>query len=289
MVYFRLAIVICMSVPLSATAKKVPDVVAVVDGRELKSEELQTLMRSETKAVRRRLQTTSDRRDFVERQVELELLAAEAQRQGLLDDPDVWRVTRQALARRLVDKKMAEHGAATEEELRAEYERRRDEFFRPAERRVAMIVLSKKHSGMDPGARALQLRDDAQAHRADGAYFRQLVEKYSEDAKSRSHGGATAYFTRDATAVPESVRTAAFSLSEIGDVAVMAASGTTYVIRLIGRHAAQQLSFEQVRERLARQLMRSRRFAVEKHFLADLRERAQIEIREAALRRIRLP
>lgn len=259
--------------------------VALVNGRVLCRGDLEDVMRSEVPAVRRTLRTVAGRREFVRRQADLELLADEAERQGLLEDPEVRRILRHVLARRLIDKQ-AGLRTPSEDDLRRAFVARRAEFTRPEERRVATIVLSTRRSST-PGL-AERLRQDALAHRTDGGYFRRLVEKYSGDASSRARGGVTPYFSRDAKELAEPVRAAAFSMGEVGDVEVVNAAGAVYVLRLIGRRGPLDPTFEQVRERLRKSLQRSRRQGAERQLLEALRSRATIEIRDAALRRLQL-
>lgn len=264
--------------------------VVVIDGRPVTRAEIERLLRAEIPPVRRSARSLAGRRDFVERQIDLALLAAEAERQGMLDDPEVRVVVAHALARRLVEKRQRGAPPPSEGELRAFFEAHRADFERPAERRVAAIVISPRRAGgIDRAlARAEELRLDAEAHRADGAHFRRLVEKQSDDPKGRVRGGATPYFTRGDGAVPEAVREAAFALAEIGDVTTVRVGGGVQVLRLIGRRGPAAASFDRARERVRRAVEKARRQAAEQTLLDELRKKATVEIREKALRRIRV-
>ncbi len=239
--------------------------------------------------VRRKLRRPGARARFVEDQIDLALLAAEADRRGLTQDREVQRVLAQILARRLLESSAPP--PATEAELRAAFEAHRADFDRPAERRVSAIVLSPRRWGGAAKARtrAVELRAEAQAHRAEPEHFRRLVDQYSDDAKSKLRGGATPYFTHDDETVAAPVREAAFTvLAEIGDVTVVESKQGPQVVRLIGRRGVSSASFEAVRARVLRLVDKQRRAAAEAALLEELRRRATIELHDKAMRRIRV-
>lgn len=262
--------------------------VVLIDGLPLRASEVEALVRLEAPAARRKLRGAQARRTFVEKQVDLRLLAAEAERRGLMDDPEVQRILRYALAKRLIDAQIEQRYVPSDADLRALFEARRADYERPALRRVAMIVL--RAAGDREGAlkEAERLRQEAEMHRADGAHFRRLVEQHSDDAESRVRGGATDYFTRDEASIPREVRETAFSLRETGDVAIVVGSGAVRVVRLIGLRRATSPSFEHVRDRVKRSWLRSRREAAEATLVRELRDRADVKWSEKTLRRLRL-
>lgn len=261
------------------------DVVVEVSGKRLNRAEIEEVIRAEMPSSRRALRNKTARRDFIEQQIDLELLAAEAERRGLAADSEVRRVLRHVLARRLVDREIEELPEPTDAELRSTYEKNRSRFTRPAQRRVVAIVLTGNDARVL--ARAAELQADAQAA-GDADHFRKLVQRFSQDAKTRTQsGGASPYFTRDDEQVPNAIREAAFAMS-IGDVRVVTVGGNVQVLRLIGRRGAWSPTFEQVRDRVRRLHERLRSQRLEAEILQKLRKTATIQIDEKALGRVRV-
>ena len=100
-----LGIVLC-GLPALARSPARPDpdeAVARVEGKALTRAEIETRINGQLPAVRRKFRSLEARREFVERQIDLELLAAEARRRGLDTDAEVHRVVAQALANRLLE------------------------------------------------------------------------------------------------------------------------------------------------------------------------------------------
>lgn len=262
------------------------DVVVEVSGKRLNRAEIEEVIRAEMPSSRRALRNKVARRDFIEQQIDLELLAAEAERRGLAADSEVRRVLRHVLARRLVDRETEELPGPTDAELRSTYEKNSSRFSRPAQRRVVAIVLTGNDARVL--ARAAELQADAQAAPGDADHFRKLVQRFSQDAKTRAQsGGASPYFARDDEQVPNAIREAAFAMS-VGDVRVVTVGGNVQVLRLIGRRGAWSPTFEQARDRVRRFHERLRRERLEAEILQKLRKTATIRIDEKALGRVRV-
>lgn len=265
------------------------EAVARVDGQVLTRAEIETRINGQIPAVRRKFRSLEARREFVERQIDLELLAAEARRRGLDADAEVRRVVTQALAQRLLE--LEEGGAAPDEaEIEAFWTAHAAEYARPATRRVAQILISpKKHGGKARARdRARTLYEEALAHRDDHAHFRELVELHTDDKETRLRGGDLRYFAQDDETIPEAVRDAAFTLAEIGDAAICESPLGFHVLRLIGRRPAFQPVLADVRDKVLRRLERERRGRAGDALIGSLRAKAAVEVDEKALRRVRV-
>jgi parvulin-like peptidyl-prolyl isomerase len=77
---------------------------------------------------------------------------------------------------------------------------------------------------------------------------------------------------------------AAFSLEEVGDTSDLVRTKFGYhIIALTGRQAAHELSLDEVRERIVRQLESSKRREIRQSLAEELRGQARVEIHEEHL------
>ena len=266
--------------------------VARVDGQALSRAEIETRINGQIPAVRRRYKSQDARREFVDRQVDLELLAAEARRRGLEADPEVRRVVAQALAHRLLELVVAGTPPPDEPSLAAFWEEHAAEYQKPATRRVAHLLVQLKPRGAHGHAKAREkaqrLFEEALAHREDNAHFQHLVELNTDDKDTRLRGGDLRYFTRDEASIPEAVRETAFGMPELGDVALCESPLGFHVLKLIGRRGPVQAKLQDVRDKVQKRMRRDQRGRAGDALIEELRRRASIEVDPKAIRRIRL-
>jgi len=128
-------------------------------------------------------------RSYVQRWINLELLAQEAKRRGLEREPKVRRqledLRREVLATALEDQLAGDTTAVTAEELRAYYEKNLDAFRRTEEEYLLQEIL------VPTWQEANQLRTRI----LNGQSFESVASESSQ-APSASEGGATGYLTR---------------------------------------------------------------------------------------------
>ncbi len=252
---------------------------------------------SQNPYLRARFNAPEQRRALLQSWVDAELLAAEAEHQGLDREPEVRRAVILQLARRLEQstRDAVPDPTVTDAEVRAYYEAHRAEYDTDAEVRASQIVLRTR-------AEAERVLADVRAHAADDAYFRQQARARSVDVPSQARDGDLMFFPRNggATVVPE-VAEAAFGLhtnGEILDRVVESAHGGVdhgpgfHVVRLTARRDALRRSIDDEQVRIRRRLTTERLNAAQEQamtaLLARLRGSTAVTIDEAALGRVRV-
>lgn len=247
---------------------------------------------------RMRYQSADRRKRLLDEMIEVELLAQEARRRGLDKAPETQERLRQILRDQLLED-VRKGGAAPDEipeaELRAYYDRHKDEFAEPERRRVAAIVVNS----------AVEARTVlAKAAKASPADWGKLVEQHS--APKRAPGGPTppAELAGDLgivgppghprgnnPRVPEPVREAVFKIPAPGTTHtdVVEADGKFYVVRLTSKTAARERKYEDssraIRTAVVQARIRDREAALEK----ELRGRFPVKVDEAALATVAVP
>ncbi|WP_111640852.1 SurA N-terminal domain-containing protein [Marinimicrobium alkaliphilum] len=149
-----------------------------------------------------------------------------------------------------------------ERQIREQYEQEAANYAGAAERNAAHILL-------DDGDRALA--DELYQRLAQGEDFAALAAEYSVDSGSRNQGGELGYTAGDM--FPDAFESALADLS-VGDVSEpVSTEAGIHLIKLLDERGGEAPSFEEQRERIARQLRRARaegEFAVLLERLRDL-------------------
>jgi peptidyl-prolyl cis-trans isomerase C len=205
-------------------------------------------------------------------------LAQEARNAGLDRDPEIVRrlalETDRFLAQAMIGK--------IESDAAAEFDARQTELLATA-RETYMLnkekyrqpeQISASHILFDPVKRgneaALALARETRAKLLAGADFATLAGELSDDPTAKTNGGELGWFT--SSKMDPAFSRAAFALKNPGDVSEpVQSSFGWHIIRLDGRHAPQDMTWEQAR----------------KPIMADLKQRFIKEAREKKLNAIR--
>jgi hypothetical protein len=241
---------------------------------------------------RLRFQTPERRKKLVEELVNVELLAAEAKRRKLDQDPAVQERLRQVL-RDEVLRRARERSpgpeSIPEREVRAYYDAHKEEFRTPERRRVSVI------SVRDAAAAATVLD---QARGATPAAWGALVKSSSGVTSPEALGPEAPELAGDLgfvsapgevrgmnRRVPEPVRAALFRLTQVGDVwgEVVPAEGAFYILRMTSRAEPAQRSFAEAERTIRVTLAEQRLTETEAKLERELRQRYPVRIDEAAL------
>lgn len=248
--------------------------------------DLQDQLNRQTPYVRKRYESLSSRRDFLDNMIRFEVLAKEAANRGFHKDPAVVRSMKQVMIKKLLKAKLGEQvklESITEEEMQAYFNEHRDEFSTDAQVRVAAIVLKRKREAQS--VLKLATEDGGKTNKA----FRDLVDRYSVDEITKLRGGDLRYFNRATKEIPSGVVSASFSLSEIGEVAgpIQTKNGF-YVIKLMGKRPALNRTFEQVRTKIQNRIYQNQRTAAQKAYVRRLKSSANVQVFEKNLQKIKL-
>jgi peptidyl-prolyl cis-trans isomerase C len=233
----------------------------------------------------------------VEELVAEELQYREALRLKLDQDPETRQKIREILKQKLseeqIHKKVMERKIEPSE-LQAYYDSHRDEFNRPAEVRVAdvLIAVPKEASPEQRAAlkqKAEKVLAEALAAPNPRAGFPRLVREFS-DMPERYAKGDTGFFTEEGkpAGIDPRMVAAAFKLEKNGDIppAVIEAADGYHILMLNNRRPAFNKPFEQVSSYLERRIKTEEMNKRREEFLQELKARAKIVIDEKAVAEI---
>jgi parvulin-like peptidyl-prolyl isomerase len=248
---------------------------------------------------RLRYQTSERRRELLDELIDVELMAIEAKRRGLDKKPSTEEAVRQILRDALLAEARLSLPTPTDipvEEVRAYYEKNRDAYREPERRRVSAIVV-------DDEAKAKTVLEAAR-EKKDATSWGKLFFEHSLTAAKEKAGNVPLDLAGDLgivgppddakgknPRVPDAVQRAVFSLAAIGDVhgEVVPAEGKFYVVRLNGRTAAHERTFEEAERSIRVLLLQQKQRELEEKLEQELRQKHKVEIDEAALAKVRVP
>lgn len=250
--------------PVDAAAEKarLALVVAKIDGVEIPLSYFETALDRQSPLLRKELADPAKRKDFLDKLLNMEVLANEAKKRGFESDPEVASVRKNQLAS-LMHRKIADETpevAPTEEAMRKYYDAHADSYNKPEKVRARHILISDK-------AKAEKLLADMLAKTPSQYEFRRAAQEQSEDGATKNRGGDLTFFTRPGERgegdpeVPEAIANAAFGLKENGEIArslVKTDKGYHLVMRT-GHRDKMSMTFEEAKERLGMLVQREQR------------------------------
>lgn len=234
--------------------------------------------------ARARFQTVEQRREYVDGVVRFELLAQEAVRRGLQNDPEVVEAARRVLVQQLLKKELDEgNGGVTDAQIAQWYQSHQSDYVKPAMTRLAHISFSKDH-------RALAEEVLAQAKALpvlDAAAFGKLAREKSEDPRTKELDGDLRYLSDEeiTTQYGPELTAAGAGLAKTGDVApeLVETAKALHVVKLQGRQLALNLSLEQAKTSIQQLLANESKQARFLALVEKLRQEAKVEVNEQAL------
>lgn len=282
--------------PASAAGGLSPElagkVLAKVGGHEITLGQYAATLDQMDQFERLRYQSPDRRKQLLDEMIKVQLLADEARRRGLDQQPETKERIRQILRNELLRQVRAGMPAPAdipEKELHAYYDSHRADFREPERRRVAHIAMKDGPKAKDVLQKALK---------ATPMEWGKLVQKYSLDAPKQPATTAPVELAGDLgivsppgtgrgdnPRVPDPVRAAVFKLDKVGDVydGLVKVQGNVFIVRMTGKTAARDRTLKEaertIRVSLAQQKIRDAAAKLEK----KLRARFPVKLDEAAL------
>jgi peptidyl-prolyl cis-trans isomerase C len=275
--------------------KKTGPAVARGDGVVVTADEFKARLKEQSPIIRSRFTTLERKKEFLDGLIRFEVLGAEADRQGLMNDPEIQVAVRKLMVQKLVQRYFSEGGGAKdipENELRDYYEKNKAEYFRPARVRLAAVTFLAAPGTPQRGAKAAAARKAAGEIKAqvqkNPLAFGQLAQKYSEDEATRGIGGDLGFKSQEdlTKAYGEPFAAAVFALKDGTVSGVLESTQGLHVVRVAGRQEELNRAFEQVRDQLGAKLFRERKQKDLEAWVKKLRDQARIQIDDAALEKI---
>lgn len=258
--------------------------VAKFGGQSISDAELAERFSEMNPYARARFQTVEQRRDYVEGLVRFELLAQEAVRRNLQNDPEVVEAARRVMVQQLLKKELEEGaGGVTDGQVASYYQAHTSDYLKPAMARLSHIAFKKEDR-----ARAGEVYAQVKAlPPLDAAGFGKLARENSQDERTRELDGDMRFLSDDELAAqygPE-LAAAAAKLARVGDVAegLVETPKALHIVKLQGRQLALNLSLEQAKpsiQQLLANQSRQERFAA---LMNRLKKEAHLQLNESSL------
>lgn len=251
---------------------------------------------------RLRYQTPERRKLLLDEMIEVELLAREAERQGLEDDPETRAYLNQLMREELL-RQLRDRAPRPEQvplaEVRAYYESHQEDFVDPERRRVAVIALPTLAAAKE----VLELAQQGDARRwGELARERSLLPSPPKGTPEAARPpleleGDLGLTTRAGEErgqdpdVPAEVRDAVFRIAEQGELypEPVKSGDRYYVVRLVSKSPARSRSLEEADTVIRVKLVQDRLKQAEAELVEELRRKYPIEIDEAALAKLPPP
>ncbi len=297
---FRILFLVCMVAVVCGCKKPEQtetgsdeEILAEIGDVKITVKEFQETINAYTPYLRSKYNTPEMKKKKLEEMVRFELLAMEAKSRGYDKDPMVQRALRQSLIRELIQREVEDKVKLEdidETEMRKYYEDHPEKYHKPAQRRLAHIMIKDK-------ALAGQVLEDVLADDKSSVKFRESVMKYSGDPINKSHGGDMGYFSKLEERVkgePEidaRLLEALYSLEKVGDVygKLVETEEGYHIVKFTSTRPEVHRNFEQVRRQIQSILWKEKREEAKEKFVQSLRAMAKIVINEKLLGEIKIP
>lgn len=234
--------------------------------------------------ARARFQTVDQRRDYVEGLVRFELLAQEAVRQKLYDDPEVVEAARRVMVQQLLKKELDQTtGAVTDAEVNRYYQAHTADYVKPAMTRLSHIAFSLNDRAM---AETL-LKQAKELNPLDATGFGALARAHSQDERTKELDGDMRFLSDEEISAqygPE-VTAAAAKLAKAGDVfeTLVETRKAFHIVKLQARQQPLNLTLEQAKPSIVQVLANESKQERFRALLSRLNQNARLELNESAL------
>jgi peptidyl-prolyl cis-trans isomerase C len=267
--------------------------VAKGNGITITADEFKARIDEQSPFIRARYTTLERKKEFLDNLVRFEVLANEAEKQGLANDPDVQLTLKKIMVQKLVQKNFADQTGAKdmpEPELTKYYEEHKGEYNRPKRVRLSAIVLQAPAGTPDRAKKAKVAKEALAKVKAEEAKknplaFNQAVAQYSEDPASKNLGGDLQFKSREELegAFGKEVADAAFAL-KVGDVSgVIESPKGLYVLKATGMQEEMNRTFDQVKQQIASKLYREKKTKEFDAWLKHLKDQANVQVDDKVL------
>ena len=165
-------------------------------GVTITADEFKARLDEQSPFIRARYSTLERKKEFLDNLIRFEVLAREAEKQGLAKDPDVQMTLKKIMVQKLVQKNFQDLEGAKdlpEAELQKYYDEHKADYFRPKRVRVAAVVWNAP-AGSPERAKKLAAAKKALAkikaeEKKNPLAFAQAVAQHSEDPASKGAAG----------------------------------------------------------------------------------------------------
>ncbi len=274
--------------------KKSGPVVAKGNGITITADEFKARLDEQSPFIRARYTTLDRKKEFLDSLIRFEVLAREAEKQGLAKDPDVQNTLKKIMVQKLVQKNFQDAGTPAdvpEPELQKYYDAHKDEYQRREARARRGGLIWNAPQGSPERAKKLAVaqqggREAQGARRSKNTLaFAQIVSEYSEDAATKAIAGDLQFKTPEELekAYSKEVADAAFKLKAGETLGDRAGAAGHLPPKYTGEQPEMNRTFDQVKPQIANKLNREKKTKEFDEWLKGLREPAKVTVDEKAL------
>jgi peptidyl-prolyl cis-trans isomerase C len=276
------------------SGKKTGAPIARGNGVLITTDEFKSRLDEQSPFIRSRYTTLDRKKEFLDTLIRQEVLAAEAERQGLDKDPDVRATLRKIMVQKLVQKRFQPDqnpGAdVPEADVQKYYDDHKAEYVRARKVRVQAIVLNAP-AGSPERAKKLALAKKtlqtirAEEKKSNPLAFTQQVTAISEDQASKQLGGDLQFRSQEELekAYSKELAAAAFSLKQGETSGVVESPVGIYLVKFAGEQPELNRTLDQVKGQITAKLARDKKTREFDEWLKGLREAAKVTVDEKAL------
>jgi len=274
------------------TEEQAAEPIAKVGDTTITVGEFAERLASQSPYLRARYSSPERKREFLDNMVRFELLAIEARKRGLDQEPEVDRVKRQMMVQQMMTELFDEQGVKLSDipdaDIEAYYAEHKAEFNKPEQRRASHILCKTK-------AECEGVLAKLKAGKADDMeLFRKLADQHNTDAATKERQGDLRFFAQEPeqgdASPPKAVRDAVWSLAKNGDLydGVVQSDDGFHVVKRTGERPALARTLDDARRLIQNRLWREKREAAIEAFVADLRKKANVKENEQALAQVKV-
>jgi peptidyl-prolyl cis-trans isomerase C len=260
---------------------------ARINGQTVTVGDFEAAIEHQSPLLRRDLSDRAKRAEFLDKLVNMDLLADEAKRRGFDKDEEAVSVRKNQLAS-LMHQRISEgvkDEAPPDDAVRKYYDDHIDAYVKPEKMRARHILVTDK-------GKAEKLLADVLKKKPSQHEFRKLAQENSEDEDTRLRGGDLMFFTRpaerkpDDPAVDPAVAEAAFKLRENGEISPQLVKGQKgyHVIMRTGHRDRMDVPFEEAKPRLAVLVQRDLRKDKVEKAVDEIKNRVKVTVYEENLK-----
>jgi peptidyl-prolyl cis-trans isomerase C len=268
--------------------------VATFGDDSITAEELKTKFAEMSPFIRARYQTVEQRKEYVDNVARVELLAAEARRRGLQNEPEVVDAAKKMMVQKLIQKEFDEKKSTVPDaEIAEYYEKHKGDYVKPETTRLSDIFIAAPKGDPQRAKKKQQAEEvltKAKANKpTDAAAFIALVRQYSEDAKTKPVDGDMRFLTEaDLTSqFSPQVASVGASLKQLGELSpVVETDQGFYILRFQGRQSAINHGLDQVKTQIDSRIKFDKRQQNFNKFVETLKVNAKYKLDEAALAKV---
>ncbi len=285
--------VLVLAAACSPTGSKKPGpVVAKGSGITITADDFKSRLDEQSPFIRARYSSLDRKKEFLDNLIRFEVLAREAQKQGLQNDKDVQNTLKKIMVQKLVQKNFQDTSGAPQvpdAELQKYYDDHKDDYNRPRKIRVAAIVLSAPAGSPDRANKAAAARKALAKLKAEekknSMAFAQLVTEFSDDPASKSMAGDLQFRSHDELekAYSKKLADAAFALKPGETSGVVEIPQGFYILKYTGEQPEMSRTFDQAKPQIAMRLQREKKTKEFDEWLKALKEKAKVTVNEKAL------